>query len=91
MNPYLLNERGFFIFLLQLHRNQVADSIPAGCTFQALGDYDHHGRTRRHAPLQRFCAIQQDSKCRETYNRDHLTIRGHAQRPAPTKGLTVNE
>jgi len=41
--------------------------------------------------LRRFCAVQQDSKCSETYKRDHLIIRGQAQRPAPTKGLTVNE
>jgi hypothetical protein len=40
---------------------------------------------------RRFCAIQQDSKCRETYKRDHLIIHGQAQRPAPTKDLTVNE
>ena len=90
LNPSLLN-CGDLIFLLQMQRNQVAGSITAGCTFYSRGDYDHHGRTWRSAPLRRFCAIQQDSKCRETYKRDHLIIHGQAQRPAPTKGLTVNE
>jgi len=83
--------RGDFIFLLQMQRNQVAGSIPAGCIFYSRGDYDHHGRTWRSAPLRRFCTIEGDSKCRETYKRDHLIICGQAQRPAPTKGLSVNE
>ncbi len=78
-----------FIFLLRMQGTRVTGSIPAGCIFQIFEGFDHNGRIRRSAHSRRFCAIQQDSKSRESYKRDHLTIGGQAQRPAPTKGLIV--